>query len=113
MATPKKTAEQQLAELQDKMAKLKAKEKSIKSRVNAKERKERTKRLIAIGAEVEHYAGCQIENLENLKKYLRQYAQAIAKTQGKNAPDWDKIETEKETKQQEEVQKNNTQEIIE
>lgn len=96
MTKIKKTVEQQLSELQEKMAKLKAKEKVIKSRVSAEKRKERTKRLIVIGAEVEYYAGCQIEDLESLKKYLKQYAQAIAKTQGKNAPDWDKIEVEKE-----------------
>lgn len=84
MATAKKTAEQQLAELQDKMAKLKAKEKAIKSRVNAEERKERTKRLIAIGAEVEHYTKCQILDMESFKKYLEQYGSYIAKTQNKN-----------------------------
>lgn len=81
MATAKKTAEQQLAELQDKMAKLKAKEKAIKSRVNAEERKERTKRLIAIGAEVEHFAKCKINNLDKFKEFLGKYADEIAKTQ--------------------------------
>lgn len=81
MATAKKTAEQQLEELKEKIAKLKAKEKAIKSRASAEERKERTKRLIAIGAEVEHYAGCQITNMESFKKYLEQYGSYIAKTQ--------------------------------
>lgn len=81
MAVTKKTAEQKIEELKEKMAKLKEREKAIKNRVNAQERKERTKRLIAIGAEVEHYAGCQIIKMESFKKYLEQYGSDIAKTQ--------------------------------
>lgn len=81
MATTKKTAEQQLEELKEKMERLKTKEKAIKKRVNIEERKARTKRLISIGAEVEHYAGCQIINMESFKKYLEQHGSDIAKTQ--------------------------------
>lgn len=81
MAKTKKTAEQQLQELNEKMEQLKAKKKAIKNQVNNKEKKERTKRLISIGAEVEHYAGCQIKNMESFKKYLEQYGSYIAKTQ--------------------------------
>lgn len=83
MAKTKKTIEQQLDELQEKISKLQAKEKAIKSRVVAEERKARVKRLIAIGAEVEHYAKCQILDMESFKKYLEQYGNDIAKTQNK------------------------------
>lgn len=81
MAKTKKTAEQQLQELNEKMEQLKTRKQAIQKRVKNKERNERTKRLISIGAEVEHYAGCQITNMESFKKYLEQYGSYIAKTQ--------------------------------
>lgn len=84
MATNRPT-EERIAELDKKIEQIKAQKRALKNRAKAEERKARTKRLIAIGAEVEHYAGCEISDLEAFKKYLEQYAYAIARTQ-KTAP---------------------------
>lgn len=37
--------------------------------------------LIHIGADVEHYAGCQITDIDSFKIFLAAHRQAIAKTQ--------------------------------
>lgn len=37
--------------------------------------------MISIGAEVEHFAGCEIQDLDAFKEYLAKYAYAIANTQ--------------------------------
>ena len=50
----RKTNEQKLEELEKKMEQLKVQRKAIIAREKAAERKARTKRLIEIGAEVEH-----------------------------------------------------------
>lgn len=73
--------EERIAELDKKLDQIKAQKRALQNRAKAEERKARTKRLIQIGAEVEHYAGCEITNLEAFKKYLEQYAYAIARTQ--------------------------------
>lgn len=52
MAT-RKTSEEQLAEIQKKMAQLKAKEKMIKARHSQKERNARTRRFCVLGGEIE------------------------------------------------------------
>nr|CRY97522.1 hypothetical protein [uncultured prokaryote] len=78
--------EERIAELDKKLEQIKAKKRALQNRAKTEERKARTKRLIAIGAEVEHYAGCEISDLEAFKKYLEQYAYAIARTQ-KTAPE--------------------------
>ena len=80
MAEPRPT-EERIAELDKKIEQIKAQKKAILQREKQAERKARTKRLIQIGAEVEHYAGCEITDLEAFKKYLEQYAYAIARTQ--------------------------------
>lgn len=72
---------ERIAELEKQLEQIKAKKRALQHRVKAEERKARTKRLIQIGAEVEHYTGREINDLEAFKKYLEQYAYAIAKTQ--------------------------------
>lgn len=79
-----KSSEQKIAELDNKINQIKAQKKALQNKIKAEERKARTKRLIQIGAEVEHYAGCEISDMESFKKYLEQYAYAIARTQKKN-----------------------------
>lgn len=76
-----KTAEEKLAELDEQIEKIKARKKAILSKQKEEERKARTKRLIAIGAEVEHYAGCQITDIDSFKIFLAAHGQSIAETQ--------------------------------
>lgn len=78
---PRRSPNEQLAELNKKIEQMQAKAKSYEQKIKADERKKRTKRLIEIGAEVEHYAGCEITNLAALKEYLEKYGYAIAATQ--------------------------------
>lgn len=80
MATTK-TTDEQLKEIDLKIEQMKARKRQIQNKVKAEERKARTKRLISIGAEVEHFAGCEIQDLDAFKEYLSKYAYAIAKTQ--------------------------------
>lgn len=93
MASSRRTTEERLAAEREKMEQMKNTIKVLEQRQKNEERKARTKRLNAIGAEVEHYAGCQIDNLESFKAYLEQYAYAIANTQKAPA-----ITTRKESK---------------
>lgn len=79
MAEPRPT-EERIAELDKKIEQIKAQKKAILQREKQAERKARTKRLIQIGAEVEAFCG-EITDLEAFKKYLEQYAYAIARTQ--------------------------------
>lgn len=79
MAT--KTTEEQLKEIDERIEQMKARKRKIQNRAKAEERKARTKRLIAIGTEVEHFAGCEIQDLDAFKEYLKKYAYAIANTQ--------------------------------
>ncbi len=51
----RKTDSERLQELEGKMEKMKAKKQQVESRIKQKERKERTKRLIEIGAIFEHH----------------------------------------------------------
>lgn len=80
MATTK-TTEEQLKEIDERIEQMKARKRQIQNRAKAEERKARTKRLIAIGAEVEHFTGCEIQDLDAFKEYLAKYAYAIANTQ--------------------------------
>lgn len=76
-----KTAEEKLAELDEQIEKIKARKKAILSKQKEEERKARTKRLIAIGAEVEHYAGCPITDMDSFKDFLKIHKKALAETQ--------------------------------
>ena len=71
----------ELEKLEIKLQTLNARRAELKNKEKEKERKERTKRLINIGASVEHYAGCTIEDMDAFNKYLEKYAYAIANTQ--------------------------------
>lgn len=76
-----KTAEEKLAELDEQIEKIKARKKAILSKQKKDERKARTKRLITIGAEVEHYADCKITDIDSFKIFLAAHRQEIAETQ--------------------------------
>lgn len=73
--------EEQIAAAKAQKAKIEQRIARLKSEQSKRERNARTKRLIQIGAEVEHCAGCEITDLEAFKEYLEQYAYAIAQTQ--------------------------------
>lgn len=75
--------EEQLAAAKAQKAKIEQKIARLKSEQSKRARNARTKRLIQIGAEVEHYAACEITDLEAFKEYLEQYGFAIAQTQQK------------------------------
>ena len=75
---------------EDKLEKLKERERVLKeqikreqAKINARNRKARTKRLIEIGAMVEKYSECKIENFETFEEYLKNYGYAIKRTQEK------------------------------
>lgn len=77
------TLEEKIANAKSQKAKIEQRIARLKSEQSKRERSARTKRLIQIGAEVEHYAGCEITDLDAFKEYLEQYAYAIAQTQQK------------------------------
>lgn len=53
----RKTDEERIQELENKMEKIKARKQQIASRIQQKERKQRTRRLIQVGAIFEKYFG--------------------------------------------------------
>ena len=75
--------EEQISAAKAQKAKIEQRIARLKSEQSKRERNARTKRLIQIGAEVEHYAACEITDLDAFKEYLEQYAYAIAQTQQK------------------------------
>lgn len=58
----RKTDEERLRELEEKMEQIKAKKQQVASRIQQKERKERTRRLIQVGAIFEKYFDIVGEN---------------------------------------------------
>lgn len=66
MAT-RRSDEEKLLELEQKMAQLQNQKKAIQARVNEKERKARVKRLIEVGAEVEAALGFSLDTPEARK----------------------------------------------
>lgn len=76
----RKTEQEKLADLAQKIEQLQARKTALEKKVKADERKRRSKRLIEIGAIVEAYAG-EITDLNALKIYLEKYGEHIAKTQ--------------------------------
>lgn len=70
----RKTAIEQLENLNKKQEQMKAQEKLLKQRIAEENRKARTKRLIQIGAEVESVYGKPIEDekLIRLRKFLQE-----------------------------------------
>lgn len=77
MASEKRSYEERLAELQERQKQLKAQERKLKAQHSQAERKERTKRLIEVGATVESVLGRPIskEDLPKLKAFLEQQEQ--------------------------------------
>lgn len=75
------TLEEKIENAKSQKAKIEQRIARLKSEQSKRERNARTKRLIQIGAEVEHYAGCEITDLDAFKEYLEQYGFIIAQTQ--------------------------------
>ncbi|MFB5678810.1 hypothetical protein [Paenibacillus terreus] len=73
MGTQKrKTPEQKLIEIEEKVKQLKARQQKIKSQVSQQERKARTRRLIQVGAMFEKYFETQtFDEAEALAKKLK------------------------------------------
>ncbi|MGZ0880259.1 hypothetical protein ACWZQY_030425 [Priestia megaterium] len=70
----KRTDEEILQELEEKIEKMKAKKQQVETRKKEKERKERTRRLIQIGAIFEKYFEIQSEEeAEKIAKALQSY----------------------------------------
>ncbi|MFT9601094.1 hypothetical protein [Mesobacillus sp.] len=74
----RKTDEERLQELEDKIKQIEEKKRLVKARLSQKERKARTKRLIEVGAVFEKYFG--IEGPEEAEKVAR----VLQKTVDKN-----------------------------
>lgn len=75
------TLEEKIENAKSQKAKIEQRIARLKSEQSKRERNARTKRLIQIGAEVEHYAGCEITDLNAFKEFLEQYGFIIAQTQ--------------------------------
>jgi hypothetical protein len=72
----RRSPEEKLAELNKKMEQLKAQKQRVQALLNQKERKERTRRLIQMGAIFEKYFNLQsLEDAEIMAKQLLQLAQ--------------------------------------
>jgi len=70
----KRTDEEILLELEEKIEKMKAKKQQVEARKKEKERKERTRRLIQVGAIFEKYFEIQSEEeAEKIAKALKSY----------------------------------------
>ena len=81
MSRSNKSFEERLTAEREAIERAKARMRSLEQRQKKEERKKRTQRLIAVGAEVEHYAGCQINNLESFKVILQKAGPYIAQSQ--------------------------------
>ena len=91
-----KTVEDKIKLLEEKEEKIKAQKKKLKAQLSQKERKERTRRLIQIGAIVESVTKTKIEDLEAFEEYVIRFKNQIARTQ-KNAIEDDQNESRKVT----------------
>ncbi len=69
----RKTEEEMLQELEKKIEQMKEKKKQVKARLNEKERKKRTRRLIQIGALFEKHFDAKDIEIENAEKILTFY----------------------------------------
>ena len=81
MSRSNKSFEDRITAEREAIERAKARMRSLEQRQKKEERKKRTQRLIAVGAEVEHYAGCQITNLESFKVILQKAGPYIAQSQ--------------------------------
>lgn len=85
MSKPRPTPEEKLAKIEEKISQLKAREQQIKTELNQKERKARTRRLIEIGAIFEK--GFEISSTaeaEYLARKLRDQAKELLKGSDSN-----------------------------
>ncbi len=74
------TNKEQLDNIEEKINQLNARKKAILSREKEQTRKERTRRLIQVGAVVEKYCG-EISDIDAFEKYVNDFSLAIKKTQ--------------------------------
>lgn len=74
----RKSEQERLVELEQKMQQLKAQKQQIEARVKQKERKERTRRLVQIGAIFEKW--CELQSVEE--------AEVIAKAISDQVKEW-------------------------
>lgn len=77
----RKTDEVRLKEIEDKMQQLKSQKQRLANKLSAKERKQRTKRLIEIGAIFEKYF--EIEDQEEAEKIAMYLAGRVKAEKGK------------------------------
>lgn len=75
------SAKEKLDALEKREAKIKEQKRKLKLQISQKERKERTRRLIQIGAIVESITETEITDLEAFKKYVIKYKNQISRTQ--------------------------------
>ncbi|OMD08213.1 hypothetical protein [Paenibacillus odorifer] len=76
MSTKRRSPEERVAEIEKKMEQLKAKKQQLEEQVSQKERKERTRRLIQIGAIMESNFGLEsLEEAEWVAEQVRDHAQ--------------------------------------
>lgn len=73
----RKTDNERLQELEEKMEKIRAQKQQMESRIKEKERKERTKRLIEIGAIFEHHF--EIKSKEESEKIAWGFKHLVAR----------------------------------
>lgn len=75
----KKTDAERLAEIDKKLEQLKAQKQSLIAREKEKERKERTHRLIQIGAEIESRLKLSVEDTKSLCEYFNKCPESFDK----------------------------------
>lgn len=77
----RKTDEERLQELEKKMEQMKARKQQVETRLKEKERKQRTKRLIEVGAIFEKYF--EIEGKEEAEKIALTFQHSVLKNKNK------------------------------
>ncbi|WP_411335133.1 hypothetical protein ACK1LH_21055 (plasmid) [Metabacillus indicus] len=100
----RKSDNERLQELENQMEKIKARKQQLENRLKEKERKERTKRLIEVGAIFEKHF--QIESKEeaeklalSLKKYVLENKEKVMKQNLKQLREHDQKQTNREKEQ--------------
>lgn len=92
-STRRRSTEERLEQLNQKMEQLKAQKQRIQSQINQKERKARTRRLIQIGAIFENYFGVSsVEEAEEIAKTFQLPVQSHLKKKNPNPQDPDQTQ---------------------
>jgi len=104
--TTRKTDEDRLQELEEKMEQIKARKQQVENRIKQKERKERTRRLIQVGAIFEKYF--EVEGEEQAE----QVAYALKNYVDKNKSNFLNIDLEKSKEKKEIVYKEGVEGLI-